>query len=436
VGEAEEHREEASEMPDGDVAAGRLRQHADITEAIDRVRNARGEDRAASFEALARFLAAHEAAEQASRAPDRPPGRFAGVGDQAVAPALRTITGYVWRLAVLAVVVYVTFTVLAKLHTVVIAVFAALVLTAVLLPVTALFARWMPRGLAAALSLVLAGLVIIGLLAFIGASAARQAGDLTKQLHDGITQITSWLNQGPLKISTTNINNAVSQAQKWISDNRGALASHALSSAEIVLQLLSGLALAVFCSLFFLNGGSRMWDWTVGQLPARSRSRISGALIAGWNAFSGYTRGILIVASTNALVVAIALLILRVPLALPLALLVFFGTFIPLIGAPIAMAVATVVALAGRGPLIALVVLVMIVLVGQFEGNVLHPLIMSRAVSLHPVVVALSVACGAILGGIIGAIVAVPLVSTVWGVAKYLRDTDPEERPTPVAIRR
>ena len=86
--------------------------------------------------------------------------------------------------------------------------------------------------------------------------------------------------------------------------------------------------------------------------------------------------------------------------------------------------------------LIALVVLVMIVLVGQFEGNVLHPMIMSRAVSLHPVVVALSVACGAILGGIVGAIVAVPLVSTVWGVVKYLRDTDPEQRPTPVTIRR
>jgi len=111
-----------------------------------------------------------------------------------------------------------------------------------------------------------------------------------------------------------------------------------------------------------------------------------------------------------------------VPLALPLALLVFFATFIPLIGAPVAMAVATVVALAGRGPLIALIVLAMIVLVGQFEGNVLHPLVMSRAVNLHPVAVALSVAGGAVLGGIIGAIIAVPVVSTAWGVRKYLRD--------------
>lgn len=360
------------------------------------------------------------------RSADGSSGRYGRSGDAAVAPALRTITGYVWRLAVLAVVVYVTFIALAKLQTVVIAVFAAFVLTALLLPVTALFARVMPRGLAAALSLVLAGLAVAALLAFIGASAASQSGVLTKELQDGVTQITTWLNRGPLNISTTDINNAIANAQKWISDNRGALASQALSSAGIALELLSGLALAVFCSLFFLSGGSRMWDWTVAQLPRRSRSRTSGAVVAGWNAFSGYTRGILIVASTNAAVVAIALLILRVPLALPLALLVFFGTFIPLIGAPIAMAIATVVALAGRGPVIALIVLVMIVLIGQFEGNVLHPLIMSRAVSLHPVVVALSVACGAILGNIIGAIVAVPLISTAWGVIKYLRDTDPD----------
>ena len=101
----------------------------------------------------------------------------------------------------------------------------------------------------------------------------------------------------------------------------------------------------------------------------------------------------------------------------------FFATFIPLIGAPIAMAVATLVALAGRGLAVALIVLLMIVLVGQFEGNVLHPLVMSRAVSLHPVVVALSVTSGAVLGGIVGAVIAVPVVSTAWGVMKFLRDT-------------
>jgi len=343
-------------------------------------------------------------------------------GERGVSPALATLTGYVWRVGVLAVAVYVIFTALARVQTVAVAVFAGLVLSAILLPVTDLLARWIPRGLAAAASLLTAILLVAGLLTFIGASVANQSGQLTTQLQDGIAQITHWLNRGPLKISTADLNNAVAQAKAWISNNRGALASQALSSAGIALALLSGLALAVFCSLFFLSSGRTMWAWVVEQMPAGRRARFGGAVSAGWDAFAGYTRGILIVASSNGAVVALALALLRVPLALPLGVLVFFATFIPLIGAPIAMAVATVVALAGRGPAIALVVLVMIVLVGQFEGNVLHPLVMSRAVNLHPVVVALSVASGAVLGGIVGAVIAVPVVSTAWGVIRFLRD--------------
>ena len=343
-------------------------------------------------------------------------------GDQAVSPALRTLTGYVWRLAILAGAIYVAFTELAKLQTVAIAVFAALVLSAILLPVTTALGRVMPRGIAAALSLLLTLLLVIGLFGFIGASVAGQSAQLTTQLQDGVTQITHWLSRGPLKISNDTISNAVTQARAWLNNNRGALASQALSSAAIALELLTGLALAVFCSLFFLSSGSTMWDWTVRQFPEGRQNRVDGAVRAGWNAFSGYTRGILIVAGSNAIVVGIALALLRVPLALPLAVLVFFASFIPLVGAPVAMAIATLVALAGRGPLIACVVLLMIVLVGQFEGNVLHPLVMARAVNLHPVVIALSVASGAVLGGIVGAVIAVPLVSTIWGVTKYLRE--------------
>jgi predicted PurR-regulated permease PerM len=346
------------------------------------------------------------------------------LGDDAVSPALRSLTGYVWRLSFLALVVYLGFLALARLQTVAVAVFGALVLCSILLPITGLIARGLPRGLAATLSLVLALLVVAGVFTFVGASAANQSGQLTAQLQDGITQIAHWLNRGPMRIPTSDLNNAVAQAKIWITNNRGALASQALNSAGIALQFLSGLALAVFCSLFFLSSGEKMWGWTVEQLPATRTSRVDAAVRVGWTALSGYTRGILIVASTNAVTVAIALLILRIPLALPLAVLVFLGTFIPLIGAPVAMAVATVIALAGRGPLIALIVLLMIVLIGQFEGNVLHPLVMSRAVNLHPVVVALSVASGAILGGIVGAIVAVPLVSTVWAVTKHLREQE------------
>ena len=178
----------------------------------------------------------------------------------------------------------------------------------------------------------------------------------------------------------------------------------------------------MFCSLFFLHSGERLWGWVLGQLPLR-RSRWDAAGRAGWTAFAGYTRGVVIVAVSNATLVGIALFLLKVPLALPLTLLVLLGAFIPLIGAPIALWIATLVALAGRGPLTALAVLVLIVVIGQIEGHVLHPVIMSRAVKLHPVVVAVSVASGTVLAGIIGAVVAVPMVAVAWATFAQLRAT-------------
>jgi putative heme transporter len=346
-------------------------------------------------------------------------------GDASVSPALRTATGYVWRIAILASAVYVVFIALARVHTVAVAVFGGLVLCSILNPITRVLSRVLPRGLAAVLTLLLAVVVVVGLITYVGASAANQSSQLTSELQAGVTRLSRWLNRGPLKISTADLNNIVDQTRAWISNNRGALAKQALNSAGLAVELVTGFALAIFCSLFFLSSGEKMWVWTLDQLPRRRQVRIDGAVRAGWDAFSGYTRGILIVAASNATVVAIALLALRVPLALPLAVLVFFATFIPLIGAPVAMAVAALVALAGRGPVIAVVVLAMIVLIGQFEGHVLHPLVMSRAVNLHPVVVVLSVVTGAVLGGIIGAIIAVPVVSTTWAVMKYLRETEP-----------
>jgi predicted PurR-regulated permease PerM len=165
-----------------------------------------------------------------------------------------------------------------------------------------------------------------------------------------------------------------------------------------------------------------MWRWFIGQLPRSARPPWDRAGRAAWHTFAGYTHGTLIVAGTNAVMVAVALFILRVPLAFPLALLVFFASFVPLIGSPIALAVAAVVALAGRGLYIALAVVVLIVLIGQFEGHVLNPLVMSRAVRLHPVVVALSVIGGSLVAGIIGAVMVVPFVSVSWSVIKSLRE--------------
>jgi predicted PurR-regulated permease PerM len=330
------------------------------------------------------------------------------------------------RLIVLGVAVYAAFILLGKVVLVVVALFGALVITAVLRPLVDLLDRALPRPLAVVISLLGAIAAVVALLTFITISVAGQTATLANQLQQGVSTIEDWLNRGPLHLKPADINAAIDQAKQWLSSHRGALASQVLGQASTLAEVLTGLLLALFCSVFFLNSGSRMWGWFLQQLPRGRRDRYDSALRAAWKTFEGYAHGTLIVAASNAAIVAVALLILRVPLAVPLALLVFFASFVPIAGSPVALAVATLVALAARGPIIALLVLALIVLVGQFEGHVLQPLVMSRSVSLHPVVVVVAVACGTILGGVVGAVIAVPLVSVAWTLISQLRATAPD----------
>jgi predicted PurR-regulated permease PerM len=361
------------------------------------------------------------------RSADRPPP------DEAVRYGLRVAAGYAWRSVAVAVAVYLVFVALGRLHFVAISVFVGLLITALLRPLTDLLARWLPRGAAVAIALIQAVVVVGGLVTFVATSAVGQFGRLAGQFATGIREIEVLLSRPPLRLPAGELNRWTAQGLAWLAENRGAVAAQVAGEAGIVVELFAGLALAVFCSLFFLHSGERLWGWALGQLPV-GRRRWDAAGRAGWTAFAGYTRGVVLVAVSNATFVGVALHLLKVPLALPLSLLVLLGAFVPLIGAPIAMWIATLVALAGRGPLTALAVLALIVVIGQIEGHVLHPLIMSRAVKLHPLVVAVSVASGTVLAGIIGAVVAVPMVAVAWATFAQLRISDPDaEGPDPAA---
>jgi predicted PurR-regulated permease PerM len=333
---------------------------------------------------------------------------------------LLVTAAYAWRVIVVAVAVYLLFAVLAKLTLVAVAVFVGLVITALLRPLVDVLSRKIPRALSVAVALLLTLVAIGGIFTFVADSVASQTTKLSNQFVSGLNEIERSLAGAPFHIRAVDLTQAGQQIRAWVTKNGGSLAGQALGGASVAAEVLTGLALAVFCSVFFLNSGTRIWDWLLTQTGGNSR-RWDGAARAGWATFAGYTRGIVIIAATNAALVCLALLILRVPLALPLALLTFFATFIPLIGAPIALFVATLVALAARGPLIALLVLGLIVLIGQIEGNLLQPLVMGRAVNIHPLAVALSVACGTLLAGVIGAVVAVPLVAVTWTVWTTLK---------------
>ncbi|MFB7629748.1 AI-2E family transporter [Streptomyces sp. NPDC056149] len=334
---------------------------------------------------------------------------------------LRVAAAYGWRLLVVGAAVYVVFIVLGRFHLVTLAVFLGLVLTALLGPLTDLLDRWLPRSAAVTAALLIAIVVLFGVLSLLGADVATAWPGLRQVFAGGVSRIERWLEGPPFHLRHGTLAHVQTWISRFVSSNRTSLINTAVSGVGRLAEALTVAVLAVFCSIFFLHSGSRMWRWFGGQLPERGRRPVRTAGRAAWTTFTGYTRGIVLIAATNAVLVGLALFALGVPLVLPLAVLEFFAAFVPLIGSPVALAVAAVVALAAQGPLVALLVILLIVVIGQLEGHVLHPLVMSRAVSLHPVVVALAVVCGGVTAGVLGAVVAVPLVSVVWSVYGALR---------------
>jgi predicted PurR-regulated permease PerM len=182
----------------------------------------------------------------------------------------------------------------------------------------------------------------------------------------------------------------------------------------------------LFAVIFFLLTPNQIWNWLLSWIPSRSRHHIDVSGQIFWDSISGYTRGVIIVALADASLVFIGLMILQVPLAPALAAVVFFGAFIPVIGAPIATFFAAIVALAENGPVTALLVILLTVIVGSFDGDVMQPLVMGKAVNLHPLAIIIAIAAGSLTLGIVGALIAVPVAGALYGVLKYVTNKDPD----------
>ncbi|WP_370375385.1 AI-2E family transporter [Isoptericola sp. b515] len=343
---------------------------------------------------------------------------------------LRSAAGWSWRLVMLVVAVALVVYATAQVQFVFFAIFLALVLTSVFSPLTDLYQKVMPRALATALALLSGVVVFGGLIAYVVASVAGQWTELGGQFETGVQQILDFLETGlfGLSISAGQLQEWLDSGQQWVADNAENLVGQAAESAGSVLEGFMVAALAIFLTVFFVYSGEQMWHWFLHQVPAEHRRRWVEAAGAGWYTFSGFARGTVIIAFIDGILAFVLLMILGVPLAAPLAVLVFIGAFIPLIGAPLAMIIAAVVALAAEGFITALIVTLGIAAIGQLEGHVLQPLIMGKQVALHPVVVAVVVLAGTVLAGLLGAVVAVPLVAVAWTVFSTLRG----DRPVPV----
>nr|WP_182354970.1 AI-2E family transporter [Flaviflexus huanghaiensis] len=375
----------------------------------------------------------------------------AAVGNEpvpSVAPELPGVTSGVppllakfglgsWYL--IGIIIFVAFIVFAtaNVNFIFVTVFLAFVATSVLRPITDLLARWLPRALAMILSLVLVIGAFAGLIAFVVISVRSEWDDLASQFSEGIDSIFELVENAPLPWNVSSdepqqwISQTIDDGIAWIQENTGEITSQVMSGASSIGLGIMILSLATLITVFFLMSGAQMWLWFLNELPDKHRDTTHRAAMAGWLAFSGYARGTVIIGLINGALAFLLLIVLGVPLAAPLAVLVVIGTFIPLIGAPAAMIIATIVALAANGIAVAFIVLIGIALIGQLEGNVLQPLIMGKQVSLHPTVIALGVAAGTLLAGLFGAIIAIPILSVLWAVYKVLRKQDPPRQTLP-----
>lgn len=333
-------------------------------------------------------------------------------------------------LLIFAVALWVLGKVVSRLMIVVVPVAVALLIAALLSPGVSLLVRFrVPKGLATTIVLLVGLAAIVGLVWFMVATLVAGLPDLAVQLDESYRRLRDWLTNGPFGLTGAQLDSMLAEGQSWFDRNRSAIASGALGALSTAGAVLAGFVLVVFLLIFFLHDGRRMWRGTTSPLPERHRERIRRAGDRAFGDLTSFVRVTVVVALIDAVGIGLGLWITGVPLVLPLAALVFFGAFVPIVGAFVTGLVAVLVALVSQGPLIALVVTGIVVLVQQLEGNVFEPLLVSRSVKLHPVAVIIAVGVGVELAGIVGALFAVPLMTTVRSVYEVLREPEPEAEP-------
>jgi predicted PurR-regulated permease PerM len=307
-----------------------------------------------------------------------------------------------------------------QLKVVVIPVLIALILAAAFDPLVRLLERWhWPSGLAAFATLVLSVLVLAAVLAGVALAVVGQWGTLVSSASDGIDQLQDFAAKSGFPIDQQQIQETTKSVESFLTSS--SFASGALAGVSTATTILTGLVLFVFVLFFFLKDGRTIWRFLMRPLHGERRARAQRIGHNSARVLGAYVRGTALVALVDAVFIGAGLLILQIPLAIPLTVLVFVTAFIPVIGATLAGIVAALVALVTGGPLVALIVVGIVVLVNQLEGNLLQPLIMGKSLDLHPLAILLALTAGTVLGGVIGAVLAVPIASVLWTAVKSWR---------------
>ena len=356
--------------------------------------------------------------------PEPDPGLEAGssnFGRAQVPWGVDLAAAWSWRLLVIAAAGYGVVWVLARFSVVTVPLIIAMLIAALAAPLVNLGGRvGLNRNLTAILVVVsgLAGLSL--LLTFVGTQVAQGASDLAEQVVTGLEEIRSWLRDGPLQASDSQINQYIEGAQDLVTSSNDEVVARVTEVGTTIGHIVAGFFIVLFASYFFLADGTRIWAWVVRLFPRAARVRIDGSGRVAWNSLTQFVRATVLVALVDAIGIMIVAAILKVPFVPAIGVLVFIGAFIPMIGATLSGSVAVLVALVEHGPIVALLMLGGVILVQQIEAHVLQPFLLGRFVSVHPLGVIVAIACGVILAGITGALIAVPFIAALNAVVQHL----------------
>ncbi|MGQ7294830.1 AI-2E family transporter [Quadrisphaera sp. KR29] len=334
---------------------------------------------------------------------------------------VRVAAAWAWRLALVAAVLYGLGRVLAYFSELTVSLFVALLFVALLVPTVDFLDRhgW-PRVLATLVSMLLGIALIVGLFTLVVTQIVYGFDDLADQASQGISTLQTWLSDGPLGLSNGQVNDYITQARQALQDNSDSIVSGAVAVGGTAATLLTGSFLVLFFTIFLTWDGRRVWSWLVRLLPGPAERPFDEAMHRGWVTLTSYVRATIVVAAVDAIGIGLGAFFLGIPLAVPLAVLVFLGAFVPIVGAVVTGAVAVLVGLVAQGPAVALGMLAVVLAVQQLESHVLQPILLGKAVAVHPLAVFVAITAGATLAGIPGVLFAVPVIAVTNTVVTYL----------------
>jgi predicted PurR-regulated permease PerM len=347
--------------------------------------------------------------------------RLGGRPVDTVSWSLRVAAEWSARFLLVVAAIYVLWRLLDSISLVTIALVVALLITALLEPAVWRLER---RGVRRTLAVVLVffvGIVVIGAVGwFVVSQISGNAATLGSKVVDAEGAIRDWLVSGPLHVSQAQLDQLGRDFANAVSSNRERIATGLFTTASTAVEALGGAALCVLAVFFLLRDGGQVWRWVLQLLPREARPDADVAGRLAWRTLTGYVRGVVVVAMADAVTVTIVLLVVQVPLAVALGVLIFVGAFVPLVGLLVTGTLAVLVTLVTQGLAAAAIVAIAIVLAVQAEGHLLHPMVMSRAVSVHPLAVVVAVTAGTLAAGMFGALIAVPFAAMANTVGSYL----------------